>query len=150
MVRLRAGGGHAPPIMNEETTMRTAVGIVLLGFAAGAAAAGTDWQAVGENANGNKVFYDKASVKRSGDIVAVTYRTEMKNALDTPGGGITSMRSQMRVDCKNRTAAGVEVVLYEDEAKGKIFSRNKAAKTEYLKEPAGGSADLVMKKVCAK
>lgn len=130
--------------------MRGVAGIVLWGFAACAAAAAPDWQAVGENANGNKVSYDKASVKRSGDIATVTYRTEMKNALDTPGGAITSMRSQMRVDCKNMTAAGIEVVLYEDEAKGKVFSRNKASKTEYLKEPAGGSADLVMKKVCAK
>jgi len=128
--------------------MRSVGWIVLMGFAASAAAAGPDWQPAGENANGNKVLYDNASVKKAGDIVSVTYRTEMKNALDTPGGGITSMRSQMKVNCKAMTAAGVEVVLYEDEAKGKVFSRNKAAKIEYLKEPVGGSADLVMKKVC--
>jgi hypothetical protein len=113
-----------------------------------AAAAAADWQPLGENANGNKVFYDKASVKKERGIVEVAYRTEMKTPLDTPGGGITSMRSRMKVDCKAMTAAGIEVVLYEDEAKGRIFSRNKAAKTEYLKEPVGGSADLVMKKVC--
>jgi len=129
--------------------MRIVAGIVLAGLAAGAAAAGADWQALGENANGNKVFLDRASVRRSGDIVTVTYRTEMKSALDTPGGGITSMRSTMKVDCRNATASGIEVVLYEDEAKGKVFSRNKAAKTEFLKEPAGGSADLVIRKVCS-
>ncbi len=128
--------------------MRAFGWLVLMGVAASAAAAGPDWQPVGENANGNRVFYDRTSVKRSGDIVTVTYRTEMKSPLDTPGGGITSMRSQMKVNCKAMTAAGIEVVLYEDEAKGKVFAHNKAAKTEYLKEPAGGSADLVMKKVC--
>ncbi len=129
--------------------MRSATWFLLAAFAAGgASAAGPDWQPAGENANGNKVFYDKAGVRKSGNVVEVTYRTEIKAPLDTPGGAITSMRSRMKVDCKAMTAAGVEVVLYEDEAKGKVFSRNKAQKIEFLKEPAGGSADLVMKKVC--
>ena len=69
---------------------------------------------------------------------------------DMFGGGITSMRSQMRVNCKEMTAAGVEVILFEDEAKNRAFARNKAAKIEYLKEPAGSSADLVIRFVCGK
>jgi hypothetical protein len=129
--------------------MRTATALVFAGFAATALAAPT-WQAIGENANGNKVFVDTASVKSAKGITAVGYRTEMKASLDTPGGGITSMRSTMQVNCKDMTAAGVEVVLYEDEAKGKIFSRNKAQKIEFLKEPAGSSADMVVKHVCKK
>jgi hypothetical protein len=48
------------------------------------------------------------------------------------------------------TASGIEVVLYEDEAKGRIFSRNKAQKVEFLREPAGSSADMVVKHVCRK
>lgn len=129
--------------------MRTAVALVVAGFAATALAAPT-WQAIGENANGNKIFVDTASVKSASGITTVGYRTEMKASLDTPGGGITSMRSTMQVNCKDMTAAGVEVVLYEDEAKGKIFSRNKAQKIEFLKEPAGSSADMVVKHVCKK
>jgi hypothetical protein len=129
--------------------MRTAAALVFAGFAATALAAPT-WQAIGENANGNKVFVDTASVKSAKGITTVGYRTEMKASLDTPGGGITSMRSTMQVNCKDMTAAGVEVVLYEDEAKGKIFSRNKAQKIEFLKEPAGSSADMVVKHVCKK
>ncbi len=89
-------------------------------------------------------------MKTAKGITDVAFRTELKTALDTTGGGITSMRSRMKVNCKEMTAAGVEVVLYEDEAKNRVFSRNRAAKIEYLKEPAGGSADLVVKHVCAK
>ena len=129
--------------------MRTAATLILAGFATAALAAPA-WQALGENANGNKVFVDTASVKTAKGITTVAYRTEMKTSLDTPGGGITSMRSTMQVNCKDMTAAGVEVVLYEDEAKGRIFSRNKAQRIEFLKEPAGSSADLVVKHVCKK
>ncbi|MEP7181551.1 MAG: surface-adhesin E family protein [Betaproteobacteria bacterium] len=124
------------------------IAVAALAAAAGPALAATDWQSLGENANGNRIFVDKGSVKAGAGFTAVTFRTELKAALDTPGGAITSMRSQMRVDCKNMTAAGVEVVLYEDEAKNKAFSRNKAQKIEYLKEPAGSSADLVIRHVC--
>jgi hypothetical protein len=137
------------PAPGKENDMRSTAALLLAGFAAVAVAA-PNWQPVGENANGNKVFVDKASVKSAGGITTVVYRTEMKSALDTFGGGITSMRSTMKVNCKEGTAAGVEVVLFEDEAKNKVFSRNKAAKTEYLKEPAGGAADLVIKAVCPK
>jgi len=129
--------------------MRTLL-LIALAAVAGPALAAPDWQALGENANGNKIFVDKASVKAGAGFTAVTFRTELKAALDTPGGGITSMRSRMRVNCKDMTAAGVEVVLYENEAKDKAFSRIKAQKIEYLKEPAGSSADLVIRHVCSK
>lgn len=129
--------------------MRMVTPLILAAFAATASAA-PSWQALGENANGNKVFVDTASIKSAKGITTVVYRTQMKAALDTPGGGITSMRSTMHVNCKDMTAAGVEVVLFEDEAKNRIFSRNKAQKIEYLKEPAGGSADIVVKHVCKK
>jgi hypothetical protein len=128
--------------------MRMTFALVLAGIAGSVAAAAPDWQPIGENANGNKIFVDKASVRKSGGITAVTFRTELQTPIDTLKGGITSMRSQMRVNCKDQTAAGVEVILYEDEAKNQAFARNKAAKIEYLKEPAGSSADLVLKHVC--
>jgi hypothetical protein len=129
--------------------MKTLLAIALAAFA-GTAIAAPNWQPIGENANGNKVYVDKTSVKTAKGITDVAFRTELKTALDTTGGGITSMRSRMKVNCKEMTAAGVEVVLYEDEAKNRVFSRNRAAKIEYLKEPAGGSADLVVKHVCGK
>jgi len=129
--------------------MKPLVAIALVTFA-GTAMAAPDWQAIGENANGNRIYVDKASVKTAKGITDVAFRTELKAALDTAGGGITSMRSQMKVNCRDLTAAGVVVVLYEDEAKNKVFSRNKAAKIEYLKEPAGSSADLVVRHVCRK
>jgi hypothetical protein len=131
--------------------MRIALAIVLAGIAGSATAAGPDWQSIGENANGNRIYVDKSSIKAAaGGTQAVTFRTELKTPIDTLRGGITSMRSQMRVNCKDGTAAGIEVVLYEDEAKDLAFARNKAAKIEYLKEPAGSSADLVVKYVCKK
>jgi hypothetical protein len=137
------------PDTEEGESMRTAAALLLAGFAVTALAA-PNWLAIGDNANGNKVFVDTASVKSAKGITTVGYRTEMKNALDTPGGGITSMRSTMQVNCKDMTAAGIEVVLFEDEAKGRIFSRNKAQKIEFLKEPAGGAADIVVRHVCKK
>ena len=128
--------------------MRIGMAIIFAGIAGSALAAGTDWKPLGENANGNKIYVDRASIKAAGGTTSVTFRTELKTPIDTLQGGITSMRSQMRVDCKNMTAAGVEVVLFENEAKNQAFARNKAAKIEYLKEPEGSSADLVMKHVC--
>lgn len=130
--------------------MRTWLAFALAGIAGSALAAAPDWQPIGENVNGNRIFVDKASVKASGGITSVTFRTELKTPIDTPKGGITSMRSQMRVNCKDMTAAGVEVILFEDEAKDRAFARNKAEKIEYLKEPAGSSADMVARHVCKK
>jgi ABC-type uncharacterized transport system YnjBCD substrate-binding protein len=118
--------------------MRITVTILIAAIAGSALAAGPDWQSIGENANGNRIYVDKASIKAAaGGATAVTYRTELKTPIETLRGGITSMRSQMRVNCR-------------DEAKNLAFARNKAAKIEYLKEPAGSSADLVVKYVCKK
>jgi len=130
--------------------MRIGTAMALAALAGGALAAAPDWQPMGENANGNKIYVDKASIKATGGTTAVTFRTELKSPIDTLQGGITSMRSQMRVRCKDMTAAGVEVILFENEAKNQAFARNKAAKIEYLKEPEGSSADLVSKHVCKK
>lgn len=124
--------------------------IFAVALAAGAAAAAADWQPIGENANGNRVYVDRSSVKTTGGITDVTFRTVLKVPLDMPAGALTSLRSRMKVDCKAMTAAGVEVVLFQDEATDRAFARNKAAKIEYLKEPAGSAADLVVRHVCAK
>jgi hypothetical protein len=130
--------------------MRIGLTIALAVVAGGVLAATPDWLPLGENANGNKIYVDKTSIKTAAGTTSVTFRTELKTPIDTLKGGITSMRSQMRVRCKDMTAAGVEVVLFENEAKNQAFARNKAAKIEYLKEPAGSSADLVIKHVCNK
>ena len=130
--------------------MRTGLAIVIAGLAGGALAAAADWQPIGENANGNRIYVDKASVKAAGGVTSVTFRTELKTPIDTLQGAITSMRSQMRVRCKDMTAAGVEVILFENEAKNQAFARNKATKIEYLKEPEGSSAAMVVKHVCGK
>ena len=130
--------------------MRIGLAIILAGIAGSVLAAAPEWQPIGENVNGNRIFVDKASVKAAGGITSVTFRTELKTPIDTLQGGITSMRAQMRVRCKDMTAAGIEVVLFENEAKNQAFARNKAAKIEYLKEPEGSSADLVVKHVCRK
>jgi hypothetical protein len=127
-----------------------AYALIALAALAGPAMAAPDWQPVGENANGNKIFVDKSSVATANGITTVTFRTVLKTPLDTLQGGVTSMRSKMQVKCADMTAAGVEVVLFEDEAKDKAFARNKAAKIEFLKEPAGSSADLVIRHVCKK
>jgi ABC-type uncharacterized transport system YnjBCD substrate-binding protein len=129
--------------------MRTWLALGMAAFA-GAAAAASDWQQVGENANGNQVFVDRKSLKAAGNVTDVTYRTELKTALDMPNGAVTSLRSKMKVNCRDMTAAGVEVILFQDEAKDLAFVRNKAAKVKYVKEPAGSAADLVVRYVCKK
>lgn len=128
--------------------MRTWLAVAAAGLAATAFAA--DWQPVGENANGNRIFVDKASVKTAAGVTDVTFRTVLKTPLDMPNGAVTSLRSRMKVKCADMTAAGVEVVLYQDEAKDVAFARNEAPKIEYVKEPAGSSADLVARHVCRK
>jgi len=130
--------------------MRMVTAIALATMAGTAFAAAPDWQPLGENANGNKVYVDKASMKATGGTTVVTFRTELKTPVDTLQGGITSMRSQMRVRCQDMMAAGIEVILFENEAKNQAFARNKAARVEYLKEPEGSSADVVIKYVCKK
>ena len=130
--------------------MRALLSFLFAGVAATAAAAQPDWQPIGENANGNKIYIDKASIRTAGATTAVTFRTELRTPIDTLKGGITSMRSQMRINCKDMTAAGIEVILFENEAKNQAFARNKAAKIEFLKEPEGSSADMVVKQVCRK
>ena len=130
--------------------MRIVTAIALATMAGAALAAAPDWQPLGENANGNMVYVDKASLKATGGTTVVTFRTILKTPVDTLQGGITSMRSQMRVRCKDMMAAGIEVILFENEAKNQAFARNKATKVEYLKEPEGSSADVVIKYVCKK
>jgi hypothetical protein len=116
----------------------------------GAHATAPDWQPIGESVNGNPTFIDRANLKKQGGITTVTFRADIKNPLDTPQGAIRSMRATMRVDCRNMTSAGLEVVLFEDEAKNQVFSRGKAQKIEYVKEPEGSSAELVVKNLCRK
>ena len=126
------------------------LGLTIAAVAGMALAAAPNWQPVGESVNGNKTFIDQANLKSAGGISTVTFRANMKNPLDTPNGAITSMRATMRVDCKRMMSAGIEVVLFEDEAKNQVFSRGKAPKIEYVKEPQGSSADLVVKHLCKK
>ena len=130
--------------------MRALAIFLFAGIAATGAAAQPDWQPIGENANGNRISIDRGSVRAVGATTAVTFRTELRTPIDTVKGGITSMRSRMRVNCKDMTAAGIEVILFENEAKNQAFARNKAAKIEFLKEPEGSSADMVVKHVCRK
>jgi hypothetical protein len=130
--------------------MRIGLTIALTAVAGGVLAAAPDWLPLGENANGNKIYVDTTSIKTAAGTTSVTFRTELKVPIDTLNGGITSMRSQMRIRCKDMTAAGVEVILFENEAKNLAFARNRAEKIEYLKEPAGSSADLVVKHICVK
>jgi hypothetical protein len=149
----RHGGKVCRGSVNEwrkEKTMPRWLILTLAGLAGGAIAASSEWQSIGENANGNRIYVDKSSVKTSSGITSVTFRTELRTPLDTPKGGINSMRSQMKVNCKEMTAAGIEVILFEDEAKNQAFARNRAAKIEYLKEPEGSSADMVVRFVCRK
>ena len=122
-----------------------------LGAAAAAAlAAAPNWQPIGESVNGNRTFVDQANLKTAGGITTATFRADIRNPLDTPNGAIRSMRATMRVDCRTMTSAGVEVTLFEDEAKNQVFSTGKAPKIEYGKEPEGSSADLVVKHLCRK
>jgi hypothetical protein len=130
--------------------MRTAFFVALLVVAGAVGAAKPDWTAVGETVNGNRVYVDFASKRSSGGVLLVTYRTVLKDPLETAGGAITTLKSKMRVKCAEGTAAGVEVTLYEDEANNKVFARNRAYETVYRKEPAGSSADLVLRAVCPK
>lgn len=118
--------------------------------ATGALAAAPNWQPIGESVNGNRTFIDQANLKTANGITTVTFRADIRNPLETPNGAIRSMRATMRVDCRNMTSAGVEVTLFEDEAKNQVFSIGKAPKIEYGKEPAGSSADLVVKHLCRK
>jgi hypothetical protein len=134
----------------EEASMRVLLFAALAAAANAAEAAKPDWQSLGETVNGNQVSLDVANKRASGGIWSVTFRTVLKTPLETAGGAITTMKSRMRVKCADQTAAGVEVTLYEDEASNKVFARNRAAAIEYRKEPAGSSADLVVKAVCRK
>jgi len=130
--------------------MRTLPALVLALIAGSAVAAAPKWEPIGETVNGNKVFVDQANLKASAGITSVTFRSEMKVPLDTPKGAITSMRASMKVNCKAMTSAGVEVILFEDEARNQIFSRGRAPKLDYVKEPEGSGAALVVKHVCRK
>ena len=132
--------------MNKRTWL-----LASLYAAAGFALAATpNWQPIGDSVNGNRTFVDQANLKTAGGITTVTFRADIRNPLDTPNGAIKSMRATMRVDCRNMTSAGIEVVLFEDEAKNQVFSRGKAPKIEYGKEQEGSSADLVVRHLCKK
>jgi len=130
--------------------MRIAFLLALLVAAGSAAAAKPDWKAVGETVNGNRVYVDAANRRSSGGVILVTFRTVLKDPLETTGGAVTTLRSKMRVKCADETAAGIEVTLYEDEANNKVFARNRASEVVYRKEPPGSSADLVIRAVCRK
>ncbi len=128
--------------------MRIAFFVALLALAGAAGAAKPEWKAVGETVNGNRVYVDVANKRSSGGILLVTYRTVLKDPLETAGGAVTTLKSKMRVRCADGTAAGVEVTLYEDEANNKVFARNRASEVVYRKEPPGSSADLVTRTLC--
>ena len=57
--------------------MRTGLTIVLSVVASGVLAATPDWLPLGENANGNRIYVDRTSIKSAADTTSVTFRTEL-------------------------------------------------------------------------
>jgi hypothetical protein len=124
--------------------MRALLFVALAVVATGSFAAKPDWQP-SARPTATRCF-DVASERRGSGRSPIEPRSGRWDL----GRAITTMKSRVRVRCADGTAAGLEVTLYEDEASNKVFARNRASAVEYLKEPAGSSADLVVKAVCRK
>ena len=108
------------------------------------------WQQIGATSVGNKVFVNRASVKRSGDIVNATVRVQLAKPGTTPRGPITSTRSMLMFDCAKRSYAVKENFVYHDEKANKVYDHKVVGIPGYGPPIKGSMPDITLTHLCKK
>jgi hypothetical protein len=115
---------------------------------AGTASAQSRWKTVGKTTSGNTVFVDSRSIKRHGDIVDAVVRVTFTKPIAMDGGHVAMERSNAMFNCKARTTATRDNVLYS-EAAGKHVVKRTVNKLPGFGSPFKGTPpDLVLTYVC--
>jgi hypothetical protein len=112
------------------------------------ASAQAGWQHIGTTSVGNKIFLNRKSVKRSGDIVNATVRVQLAKPGTTPRGPITSTRSMMMFDCAKRSYAVKENFVYHDEKANKVYDHKVVGIPGYGPPIKGSMPDITLAHLC--
>ena len=114
------------------------------------ASAQAGWQHIGTTSVGNKVYLNRASVKRKGDIVNATVRVQLAKPGATPRGPITSTRTLAMFDCAKRTYAVKENFVYHDEKAKKVYDHKVIGIPGYGPPIKGAMPDIALAHLCKK
>jgi hypothetical protein len=127
----------------------------LLGFAAatllmvpGRASAQSRWKTVGKTTSGNTVSVDSRSIKRHGDVVDAVVRVRFTKAIAMREGSVLLERSNAMFNCKARTTATRDNVLYSDAAGRHVVKRTVNKIPGFGSPFKGTPPDLVLQYVC--
>jgi hypothetical protein len=101
----------------------TTVTLALIALLPTVAHAQKKWAQIGTTANGNPVYVDPSSVKKSGSLVDATVRIVFVKPVETPEGRWMSARTTATFDCAKRSLAAKENVYYGDAKETKIVER---------------------------
>jgi hypothetical protein len=138
-----------PRVPNVTHALAACVAAMLLSFPARSHAQG-GWQHIGATSVGNKIFVNRASVKRKGDIVDATVRVQLAKPGSTPRGPITSTRSMMMFDCVKRSYAVKENFVYHDEKANKVYQHKVVGIPGYGPPIKGSMPDITLTHLCKK
>ena len=108
------------------------------------------WQHIGTTSVGNKIFVNRASVKRSGDIVNATVRVQLAKPGNTPRGPIASTRTLAMFDCARRAYAVKENFVYHDEKANKVYDHKVIGIPGYGPPIKGSMPDITLAHLCRK
>jgi hypothetical protein len=126
--------------------MRTLVFVLVL--LPSVAHAQKKWTPIGATANGNQVFVDAKSVKRTGSLVAATVRVVFTPPVKTPSGPWMSSRTSATFDCAARKLAAKENVYYGDAKETKVVDRKVNKMPGYGPALGGSMAALALDYLC--
>jgi hypothetical protein len=106
------------------------------------------WTPIGTTSNGNKVYVDPTSVKRTGSHVEATVRVVFTEPVKTPSGTWMSTRTHATFDCAAKKLAAKENVVYGDARETKVVERKVNKIPGYGPALAGSLGDIALKYHC--
>lgn len=107
------------------------------------------WTRVGATAQGNPVFIDLRTVQRRDSLVSGTVRATFNTPVRTPQGNVTSSRTIVTVNCRQRKVAVHENWLYHDERRGTVFEHRKPRVPGYGSPIRGTLSEVAMNHLCS-
>ena len=106
------------------------------------------WTPIGATSNGNQVFVDAKTVKRTGSLVAATVRVVFTPPVKTASGTWMSSRTMATFDCATKKLAAKENVYYGDAKETKVVNRTVNKIPGYGPALGGSMGALALDYVC--
>jgi len=106
------------------------------------------WTPIGRTSNGNDVYVDSRSIKRTGALVAASVRLVFASPIKTPKGLWASSRTTATFDCLKNSLAAKENVFYADAKGTRVTERTVNKLPGFGPALKGSLGDVALSWVC--